>query len=165
MVDISLGTFGSVFTRLLTKGPAFLLRRKYNKAWLASRIKIDLRPRNEPVRINGGELPEITIWLSITNHGYFLVELDRLNLDFRYASLNVRATHIKKIEIPPHTTVELFLRSPLTTEQAVHISKNTDRPYVAAQVTAEFNCEIHGFSVDTGELSGISPSLLNMQNS
>lgn len=162
MAEISLATFGSVFTRILTSAPAYFLRKKYNKAWLASHTEIDLRPRNEPVRINGGELPEVHVWLSITNHGYFLVELDRLNLEFIYAALNVRVPYIKKTEIQPHSAVELFVRVPLTSEQINHISKNVERPYIALQVSAEFNSEIHSFSVDTGQLTGINPSYINL---
>ena len=162
MADISLGTFGSLFTRLVTYVPAVFLRKKYNKLWLASHIAIDLRARNNPVTINGGELAYVDIWLNITNYGYFLVELDRLKLDFLYAGLSVNAPYLKKTEILPSVTISLYIKIPLTAEQVAHISKNKENAYIAIQVSAEFKSEIHDFSVDTGHLTGVNPRLVNI---
>ena len=142
--------------------PGFLLRRFFSKQWLAQHTRIDVRPRYDPVSVRGGELPEVHIWLVVSNHGHFPIELDRLTAEFTMGAAVARFHHLNRAELKPNAEIEIFVRGALTGEQIAHISRNKERPFVALQLQAEFNSKLHNFSVNTGQLSGIKPELLNV---
>jgi hypothetical protein len=148
--------------RALSWLPGFLLRCFFSKAWLAQNTHMDVRPRHEPVLIRGGELPEVEIWLVISNLGHFAIELDRLSAELVFGSAIVRLLHLNRIELRPNTKAEIFIRSSISTEQIAHIARNKVAPYVGLRLQAEFNSRVHNFSVKPDELSGIKPELQNV---
>jgi hypothetical protein len=150
-------TFTATIWRMLAWLPGWTLRRFFAARWLADHIAIDVRPRHDPVSILSPELPEIQLWLVARNDGYFTVELDRLTADVAFGAAIIRAIHVQRVELPPGVTREIFCRSPISSEQVIHIRKNRDNLRTSLQVRAEFNSKIHEFSKDTGQLTGINP--------
>ena len=155
-------TVGAVW-RLLAWLPGFVLRFFFSKVWLAQHTVIDLRPRHDPVTLRASDLPEFEIWLVVTNRGHFPVELDRLSVELSYAAARIHAGYFRRTEIGAGNPCEVFVRGALSAEQVAHIGRNRANPYVALQVHAEFNCKLHNFSVDTGQLSGVKPELQGFQ--
>jgi hypothetical protein len=152
----------SIIWRAMSWLPGFILRRFFSKLWLAQHTHLDVRPRHDPVSVYGGELPAVHIWLVVSNRGYFTIELDRLTVEFNWNAVVVRFHHLSRVELKPNAETAILIRGVLTTEQIAHISKNRDRPAVALQLEAEFNSKVHNFSVNTGQLTGIKPELLNV---
>lgn len=142
--------------------PGFILRWFFSKQWLSTHIRIDLRPRHDPVLIQGGELPEAQIWLTITNKGHFPVELDRFTVDFGIAGAVVRFHVLKRQALAANAELEVLVRGALSHAHMEHLKRNLARPNITVQMQAEFNSKVHNFSVDTGQLSGIKPELMNL---
>jgi hypothetical protein len=151
---------GSIW-RLLSWLPGFLFRRKFSKPWLAQHTFIDVRSRHNPIQIRSGELPELEVWLVVGNRGHFPIELDRLSLELTYGPVVLRSTYLNRTNFEAGEEHEIFLRSMVTREQVALIAAHKDRPFLALQLRAEFNCKIHNFQKDTGQLSGITPVLIN----
>lgn len=149
----------SVFWRLMTWLPAFILRRFFSKQTLAERTRIDVRPRNNPVQIRGGEIPEATIWLQISNKGYFPIELDRLTVELWLAGVTAQFYSLDRVIIEAGAEQEVYLRGPLAIGHIKHLAHNRNNSNTSISVRAEFNSKIHNFSVITGQLSGINPDL------
>lgn len=153
--------FGLIW-RLMSWLPGFILRWFFSKQWLSTHIRIDLRPRHDPVLIQGGELPEAQIWLTITNKGHFPVELDRFTVDFGIAGAVVRFHVLKRQALAANAELEVLVRGALSHAHMEHLKRNLARPNITVQMQAEFNSKVHNFSVDTGQLSGIKPELMNL---
>jgi hypothetical protein len=78
--------------------PEKLGSRLYPTQKIADRIKIDLR--NNPVAINPGEVPTISIWFRITNMSPLNIVLDRLLIDFWIGQPTLYGMILKRYEIP-----------------------------------------------------------------
>lgn len=151
--------------KLVSWLPGFLLRWRFSKQALAGRIKIDVPPRHTPVQINGGEIPEATIWLQIQNTSYFPVELDRMTVDLTLAGSTVEYFSLERIAIAPDSACDVHVRGPISPGLVAHYARNIKNgDIVSLSVRAEFNSKIHNFSVKTGYLSGIQPRNINMPN-
>ena len=75
--------FGALW-RSVSWLPGFFFRRRFSKRWLAEHTAVDVRTRHDPISICGGELPEVHIWLVVTNLSHFTIELDRLSTEFSF---------------------------------------------------------------------------------
>jgi hypothetical protein len=157
-----LSTLLGALWRSVSWMPGFFFRRRFSKKWLAEHTTIDLRSRHEPLRVHGGELPELEVWIVVMNRSYFPVELDRLTVEFTYGAAIVRAGMLQRHAVEAGKTIEIMIRQTLTAGQIAHIVKAKQNPsYCALQIRAELNCKVHDFSVDTGQLQGVTPSFLN----
>lgn len=148
--------------RLMSWLPGFILRKLFSQQWLSAHSRIDLRPRHDPVSIQGGELPEVMLWLDISNRGHFPIELDRLTVDFGIAGAMTRFYVLNRKALAPNEEWGLLVRGALSAAHIAHLKRNLERPNITVQVQAEFNSKIHNFSVDTGQLSGIRPELTSI---
>ncbi|CAG4883723.1 conserved protein of unknown function [Georgfuchsia toluolica] len=149
--------------RLLGWLPGFLLRRKFSTGWLREHTNIDVRARHDPITIYGGELPHIDICLTLTNNGHFEIELDRLMFELLYGAATPSFPYLQRLLLLPGETKEVYIRGTLTEAQVKHIAKQPKgNSYISFQVKAEFNCKIANFTVDTGQLTGINPRLVNI---
>jgi hypothetical protein len=138
--------------------PGFVLRRYVTKQSLVEKTQIDVRPRNSPVQLLGGDIPEATIWLRIDNKNNFPIELDRLTVELWLAGRTAQFFYLDRVSIPAGKPCEVYVKGLLTEGHIKHMILNRQNPNVSLQVRAEFNSKIHNFSVQTGQLSGIVPS-------
>jgi hypothetical protein len=152
--------FGLIW-RLMSWLPGFILRWFFSKQWLGKHVRMDLRPRHDPVLIQGGELPDVQIWLIISNKGHFPVELDRLTVDFGIAGAVTRFHVLKRQDLAANAESEVLVRGALSGEHVAHLKRNLARPNITVQVQAEFNSKIHNFAFDTGQLTGIKPEFIS----
>ena len=150
------GVAYSAIWKFMSWLPGFVVRQFITKRWLAEKTRIDVRARHSSVQIVGGEMPNATIWLNIHNGGYFPIELDRLTAELWLAGCNVQFYYLDRTLIPAGETRELYLKGNLTPGQIAHYTRNRAGD-VLLSVRAEFNSDIHDFSVNTGQLSGIKP--------
>jgi LEA14-like dessication related protein len=156
-----ISAFASPLWRLVSWMPGFFFRRFFSQHWLATHTAVDLRPRHEPVSIRAGELPELHVWLVITNRGHFSIELDRLAIELTFGAAIMRSSYLQRTSINANGSTEVFVRSTISSAQVAHIAKNLERPHISLQVQAEFNCKVHNFSINTEQLSGIKPEILS----
>ena len=152
----------SALWKLMAWLPPFLIRWKFTKEALAARVRIDVRNRPHAVQINGGEISDATTWLTIQNAGYFPVQLDRLTLTLTLGGVPLDFYHLTRVSIPVDKMHELFLRDPLNPGLISHIKRNLKNgEIVSASIDAEFNSDIHNFSVRVPHISGISYRAIN----
>lgn len=148
----------SALWKLMSWLPGIVLRRFISKESLVSKTRIDVRPRHDPVQLRGGEIPEATVWLQVSNNGYFQIELDRLTAELSLAGAIIQLFSLDRIPILPGATQEVLLRGALAPGHIAHFALNRNNGNSSLQVRAEFNSNIHNFSVRTDHLSGITPT-------
>jgi len=68
--DILLKLFGAL--------APWLLGLIYKPEWISTRVKIRVTSDGEGVRVQGGELPDLQIWMQVTNLSPFSIEIDRV---------------------------------------------------------------------------------------
>lgn len=141
--------------------PGFFLRRFFSIQWLASHTYVDVRARHDPVSIRGGELPEIQLWVVVSNNGHFDIELDRLSAEFIFGRVITQLFYLRRTKLKPTEKRELFLRGKLADSEINHISKHKEHPSISLELRADFNSKIHNFPVSTGQLAGIRPEYIN----
>jgi hypothetical protein len=153
----------SALWKLMGWLPGFLLRWRFSKQALIARTRIDVRNRPHAVQLNGGDISEATVWLVISNAGYFPIELDRLTVTLQLAGPSIELFHFDRITLPPDSTHELHVRGPVSSGVLAHYKLNKgNESAVAVLVRAEFNSKIHNFAVNTGYLSGVAIRAINM---
>jgi len=143
--------------------PGFALRLVFTPSQFSKLIKIDLRPRHDPVTLNFGENPHTTIYLQITNRSPFTVELDRLHLELVYGSGLANLYYLERIKMKSGSTTDIFVRRELSDAFAISGSRNTENNRCHLEVKAEFNSRIVSFGVRTGQLEGIRPEVVNIR--
>ncbi|MHB8729919.1 MAG: hypothetical protein ACYC9K_12930 [Sulfuricaulis sp.] len=149
--------------KLLAWLPGFLLGLVFTPSRYAKLIKIDLRPRHDPVTLNFGEIPYVTIYLQVTNRSPFTVELDRLHLELTYGSGLANLYYLERTKIKSGSTTDFFVRNELSDAFAVNGSKHIENNRCTLDVKAEFNSRISSFGVRTGQLEGINPRVVNVR--
>lgn len=110
---------------------------------LASKLALDLRS-NAPGKLSdSGAVPQLELWLRITNHSAFPVVLDRVDLEAWFGQPFARAAVIERIEIAPHSDVAgpkvvIFLAETQLAclRQAMRVPSS--KPELTLQVTAYF---------------------------
>jgi len=143
--------------------PGFALRVVFTPSQLSKLIKIDLRPRHDPVTLNFGEIPYATIYLQITNRSPFTVELDRLHLELVYGSGLANLYYLERTKMKSGSTTDIFVRNELSDAFAISGSRHTENNRCSLEVKAEFNSRIASFGVRTGQLEGIRPAVVSIR--
>ena len=156
------GVAFSALWKLMGWLPGFLLRWRFSKEDLKSRIRIDVRNRPHAVQLNGGEVADAAIWVVIHNAGYFPVELDRATVTLAIG-YSLEFYSLDRVVLAPDATHEVCVRGPLTSGVIAHykLNRNNSQSF-SVSVRAEFNSKIHNFSVNTGYLSGLAIHAINM---
>jgi len=110
---------------------------------LASKLVLDLRS-NAPGKLSdSGAVPQLELWLRITNHSAFPVVLDRVDLEVWLDQPFARAAVIERNEIARHSDVEgLRVVIYLSETQLAHLRQAMRVPSwkseLTLQVTAYF---------------------------
>jgi hypothetical protein len=147
----------------VTLRPAFLLRLWWPKERLASRIRIDVRPRHSPVQVNGGEISKADIWLEIQNSGPFPVELDRLIVTLHLAGTSLDLYRLERTVVQADARTEIHVHGAVPAGHIAHYARNLKHGNpVSLSLHAEFDSKIHQFSVKSDNLSGIEARNVNM---
>src|ERR1039458_5109318 len=114
----------SALWKLVSWLPGIVLRRFVSKESLISKTRIDVRPRHDPVQINGGEMSEATVWLQIYNNGYFQIKLDRLTAELSLAGAITQLIFLDRIPILPGATQDVLLRGTISPGHIAHFERN-----------------------------------------
>ncbi|OGT29766.1 MAG: hypothetical protein A2W28_09545 [Gammaproteobacteria bacterium RBG_16_51_14] len=108
--------------------PGLLLRIFYSPRKVAGEIRIALRgeiPINLSLTM---DVPQIDIYLEVTNLSNLKLELDRMLLDLWFGQPVLQGFILEHYKIPPRSSdTQIFYRSDLTSKQIEQI-----RPYLTA---------------------------------
>lgn len=144
--------------------PKYILRRMFTKEKLANLIMFDVRPRHEYARIDLGEVSKFTLYLQLTNLSPIAVELDRAEIIFNCAGVELKSNILKREVIQSGETKSLYINDSIDSGSANHIAKTWERNNSYITANLEFNCALHNFPKQTGILDGVIPSFINVPN-
>jgi len=144
--------------------PGFILRKIFSKKRLSDLVLIDVRPRNQAVTVNLGDIASCAIYFQVINMSPFDVELDRAEMDFLCAGTQVSKQYIKKTIFKSGEVGLLFITSEIATPKAKQISHHYKDNRSSIHLHCEFNCNLHNFTKVCNNLEGIDVHFINPGN-
>lgn len=102
----------------------FVVRWFYKREKFIKGIRIRVRGEGDGVMYNCGELPNVRIWLDITNLTPFEIEFERLYGQFALGSVIGDFTHSKRYVLPPAQEREILIEFWLNEYQAQYVRRN-----------------------------------------
>jgi hypothetical protein len=148
---------------VVSKLPAFILRRFFPPAKLAQLIYVDIKPRSRAT-LDLGQAASFTIYLQVINLSPFVVELDRASFRFYCGGQTINASILNKQEIQPGATVVLSIRENIPDGHANTMVSFLDRNPQALDGSIEFNCKLHSFAKNIGYLDGINLNVYGQEH-
>ena len=131
-------TIGSFLVeRLYHFLPRWLERRMLPPANVQKEIRIDLRRQN-PVSVQGGEVPTIWLWFEISNLSQIDITLDRLLFDVWFGQPTLRGAILGRAEIAKRSTAtDIHFWTALDAQQVAQIKRYLGNPL--PEVTVNFS--------------------------
>jgi len=102
----------------------FVVRWFYKPAKLANGIKVRVRGEGDGVAYNCGELPNVRVWLLVTNLTPFQIELERIYCQLAYGCVIGEIVHLRRHVLPPAQEMEILIEVSLNEHQVQHIRRN-----------------------------------------
>lgn len=110
-------------------------------------IKIRIRGDGDGVTYNGGELPNIGIWLLVTNLTPFEISFDRIYGKI-YSGCQVGDFgHLQRHVLPPAQEKEIFVEFSLTEHQSMFIKRNLGKNDTRVSLGAFVTSKIHSIEL------------------
>src|SRR6266850_1697943 len=136
----------SLLTKLLAALPGWLLRRFMKAESLRFSLQIDLRGNAPGHLSDSAAVPELEMYLRITNHSAFPVVLDRLDIQAWFGQPFARVAMIERREIAPHSDVDnLRVNTFLSETQLAFLRQmqgGTWKPELKLQVMGYFSSKL-----------------------
>jgi hypothetical protein len=98
--------------------PSFVLRWYWTESRLALRVRTSVSSENEGVRIDGGELPEFSMWLDVQNLAPFAVEVDRIFGEVFCGGRVASYLCVNRTVVPSLATERIYVRADMSDAQA-----------------------------------------------
>ena len=132
----------------------------YKPAKLDKGIKVRVLGEGHGVTFNCGELPNVRIWLLVTNLTPFQIEVDRIYGQLAYACVIGEVAHLKRHVIPPTQEKEILVEVSLNDHQQQHIRRNHGKAETKFYFGAYVITKIHRIEL-TREISTNNVRYLN----
>ena len=153
--------------------PGFILRRLYSSQKLAEYIKIAVCDDRRGVFLNGGDIPEASIFLLVTNLSPFPVAIETLWCELRFLGGRIARLASKlRQEVEAHNTAIVNLEGSLTAPQRDFIAQRSpeemqrylkDRQ-LSVYIEAELSCQVRRFQLYGRDLTTANVEVVNFGN-
>lgn len=137
--DFLLKAFGHVLP--------IVVRWFYKSTKFNNSIKIRIRSEGDGITYNCGDLPNVRIWLLITNLTPFQIEIDRIYGQLAYGCVIGEVSHLKRHIIPPTEEKEIFIEASLNEHQNQHIRNNYGKVETTFYLGAYIISNIHSIEI------------------
>jgi hypothetical protein len=137
---------------LLLKALGALLPTLLGWFYKPSRIDRDIKIRpngeGEAITFYASELPNIQIWLQVTNLSPFTIEIDRLLVQVAYGTVIGEYATLRKTTLKPASEALVKVESALTTKQVSAVmAQRANASYATLYITAYVNCKVHNLEL------------------
>jgi len=146
--------------------PKLILNHRFKDTRLDSLISLDVRPRGESVQLDLGELPKCQVWLKLTNHSPFDLDIESIKGDLNYYGCTISLETNQHIDIYKHSSNEnILLEGPLTGEQAEHCSRYNEGTLPSLTIRSRVKTRLGVFKKQSRGLQAVNVQLLNIRSS
>ena len=148
-------TYLGTLKTLISKLPAWAVRRWYPATRLAELLYLDIFPRNDSVWINFGSSPEVRVQIEIINLSPFPCEIEQGQLELMCEGVSVKLRLLQRRRLAPAEVAIVSLHEALSDGQAKTIRTNWGGSSTSMYGTIEVASAINRFTKQVQSLSGI----------
>ena len=154
---------GSIWT-FMRWLPGFFLKKIFPPQRLSNLVYFDIQPRGSSCTLNLGEISSITVYLNLINLSPFNLALDRGIFEFILCGVPIKTNYLRSATIKPGQIFIFSISETLPDNVANHIAKSLQSNPSDGTLIGhiEFNCKLHSFSKDIGNLAGVKFEILNL---
>lgn len=133
------------------KALAFILppvvRWFYKPGRFAEGIKVRIRGEGDGVTFDCGELPNVRVWLLVTNLTPLEISIDRIYGQLFYGCQVGEFAHLRRYVLPPAQEKEVFIEFSLTDHQSQFIKRNLGKNETRLSLGAYVTSRIHSIEL------------------
>lgn len=120
----------------------------YTKQKLTDLVEIKVCSEPSGITVSCSELPDISVWLEITNLSPFHVIIHEVDADFYLSDRVAKFVKICNKDIGPSGEDRLFIQTDLTVKQVEYIikHKNVDAP--SLKINMMLSCRLSSFEIN-----------------
>jgi hypothetical protein len=148
-------TILSALRALISKLPAWVVRRWYPAQRLADLFYFDMYPRNDSAWISFGSSPEIRVTLQVINLSPFPCELEQGELNLQCEGVTIKLRLLQRVKLAPAEVACVYLHESLSDGQARSIRANWGSSSTSIAGIIEVGSFINRFTKHVQALSGI----------
>ncbi len=141
-----------VLIRLLSHVVPFGLRWYYTTQRLSKLMRVTVSSENEGLVVNCSDIPEAHVWLEITNHSPFSIEVHAISANLLWGGRVGRFLSVATITIKPHSTERAFIETTLTAEQARKACAISSKDSPRLNIHLEASCRLRRFALTEQEI-------------
>lgn len=119
----------------------------YKPGKFAEGIKVRIRGEGDGVTYNYGELPNVRIWLLVTNLTPLEISIDRIYGQLFYGGQVGEFGHLRHYILPPAQEKEIFVEFSLTDQQSQFIQRNLGKNETRLSLGAYVTSRIHNIEL------------------
>lgn len=155
--------FSSYLQRALSWGGAFALRWYWAEARLAARVRTSVAADRQGVRVNGGELPEVTIWLEVQNLTPFPIEVDRLFGEIFCGGRITSFVYLERRRIKHLESQVLHIHADMTEGQARYLANTQQGNRIRIVLNGFVHCRVRDFKLTGRSIESGNVELINVR--
>lgn len=133
--------------KILSKITPIFAKWLYDSKKFDEAIKIRVRSEGDGITYNCGELPNIRIWLSLTNLNPFEIVIDRIYGQISHACIIGNLVYLKRQTIPARQEREIFLELFLNEHQQRHIKLHQNINETTLYLSAYVESSLHALEL------------------
>ncbi len=135
----------------------------YKPGKFAEGIKIRIRGEGDGVTYNCGELPNVRIWLLVTNLTPLEISIDRIYGQLFVGCQLAEFSHLKRHVLPPAQEKEIFFEFSLTDHQSQFIKRSLGNSETRLSLGAYVTSNVHNVElarqIGTGNVQHLNCAL------
>lgn len=149
--------------KLAALGAPWVVRYFYGVDKLNQNIKIRVQAEGDGIVLNLGDLPNVRVWLRITNLSPISIEFDRVFGKFTYGAELAEFSNVERRRVPAMSEHEFLLELRLSDNEASYIRKNiAQRSSASLSFSAYINSPLHNYQLPFREVRTQNVQYLNV---
>lgn len=162
---MELGALTHPLWRLASWVPGLLLKRVFSHARMAKLVEVSVRAEGDRIEFNCGEVPDVTIWLTVRNRAPFSVDLDRARVELACGGRRLGDMwFLDRIRVRPGGVADLMVRGLHGARFDELLRSRLGDLRCSLQIRAHFESKVGRFVLDTRRLEGVKPDVVNLRS-
>lgn len=125
----------------------WIVRHFYKAERILEKVKIRVQNEGDGITFNCGELPNVRIWLRITNLSPIELVIDRIYGHVFYGSPLVEFTSLDRRVVPTSSEIEFLIECALTQEHVQFLRRNFKKQDSWLLLSAFVHSRLHNFEI------------------
>lgn len=142
-----------------------VLGKYYSKDKLAELVEIKISSQPPGITVNCSELPDISVWLEITNLSPFDVTIHEVEAEFHLPDRAADFIKICNMDIGSKDERRLLIRTDLNVKQVIYIKKHMSVDTPVLKINAMLSCRLSSFDISDREITTQNVEFKNCDDS